>query len=206
MNVEGKYIWDPDHDLILDGDFHQTERGWSDVKSGQSAGERSVQDNEKQIVSIFKPPVKLVSQRRLPIILGHLSEKQKALLDKLEPEEVADLYRFCKSAMRVDFAIMPKEPEDLFPIYIEIDGSQHEQDGEYRGHSKSHLDRVKDFCSRLNDGAVMVRVKSNENSGRNVLEVLSRMERFRRLDLETGDYNLRRERCQFYVCEFSYFF
>ena len=42
MNVEGKYIWNPDHDLELGPEFHQTDRGWSDVEPGQSAGERSV--------------------------------------------------------------------------------------------------------------------------------------------------------------------
>ena len=115
----------------------------------------------------------LTSQPTIPI---WLTREQKEAIEKASPEALRKLASYTRNQMRAD-ALLDNNALGI-PIYIEIDGRQHERDGSYKGISQSHLDRIKDFCSRLNKGALMIRVRSDEHASEKVERIYGELKRY----------------------------
>lgn len=167
-NVLSRWISDPEHRNKPDWATKKTPKGWSDSKGG-STGSNSFVDIDKRLSEELGFEVKANTEERIPIILGKLSNSQIQALKKASTEDIESLYESCKHSMRIDLVIEAKNKDNFpFPIFVEADGSQHERNGVRNNSSENHLDRVKDFCCRLNKKGLMIRVKSNKESSRKV--------------------------------------
>ena len=167
--VEAKWKRDPDHTDRPDWATTRTPKGWSDSEHRNSRGEASLKGIEERLGdgSI------LTSQPTIPI---WLTREQKEAIEKASPEALRKLASYTRNQMRAD-ALLDNNALGI-PIYIEIDGRQHERDGSYKGISQSHLDRIKDFCSRLNQGALMIRVRSDEHASEKVERIYRELKRY----------------------------
>ena len=86
------------------------------------------------------------------------------------------------SGFRTDFIISKKDREVdgfPFPIYVESDGTQHENHRKDKsGIQFELLDRVKDYLARQQFGGVSVRLRSEEQTSRQLEFVLKEMKRY----------------------------
>ena len=180
--IEGKYKWDKKHEHEPDWPCHKTDSGWSDSEIRNSPGERSLIGIGERLSKELGFQVEAVHQARIPMYIGKPTKEQKELLESLGEDELKELSDKTRNAMRIDMLLTSKEDSSIpFPIYIEVDGSQHERDGSYKGISQSHLDRCKDFCARVNQNALMIRVKSTSLASKQVEHILKETRRFNRI-------------------------
>ena len=195
--VEAKWKRDPDHTDRPDWATTRTPKGWSDSEHRNSRGEASLKGLEERLGDGSV----LTSQPTIPI---WLTREQKETIDKASPKELKKLASYTKNQMRVDALL--ESPELKIPIYIEIDGRQHERNSAYKGISQSHLDRIKDFCSRLNQGALMIRVKSDADASKKVERIYGELKRYGAIleEFELEDRNARREHLQAYADALCY--
>ena len=193
--VEARWKKDEKHLHRPDWATTRTPLGWSDAEHRNSRGEKSLIGLEERLGDGSV----LTSQPTIPI---WLTNEQKEAMEKASPEELKKLDSYTKNQMRVD-ALLDNNALGI-PIYIEIDGRQHERNAAYKGISQSHLDRIKDFCSRLNQGALMIRVRSDERASEKVERIYGELRRYD----ETLDENdrERRSRLQEYADALCYGF
>lgn len=192
--VIGKWISDPTHENKPDWATKKTPKGWSDSKGG-SKGSQSFVGIDKRLSNSLGFEVNVNTEERIPIILGKPTKEQNEVLKHATPEQIESLYENCKHSMRIDLVIQAKNKEDFpFPIFVEADGSQHEQNRVRNNSSENHLDRVKDFCCRLNKKGIMIRVKSNENSSKKVEFVFGELKRY--YDMLPVDLSLNEKRME----------
>ena len=191
--VEAKWKRDENHLNRPGWATTRTPKGWSDSEHRNSRGEASLKGIEERLGDGSV----LTSQVHIPI---RLTPSQKKVLEKASPQDLKILDSFTRHEMRVD-AVLDNNALGI-PIYIEVDGSQHEQDSVYRGASQSHLDRIKDFCSRLNRGALMIRVRSDEKASEKVERIYKELKRYdvNLRHLEAGDRRSRLQACADALC------
>ena len=203
MNEEGKYKYDPGHNnepKEWEKEYHRTEKGWSDAELGNSPGESSLIGVDKRLSKMLGIVVESVSQAKIPLFIGRLKEKQRKQLESLSEEKLMKAAAFAKSAMRIDVMLTSNDDTVVpFPIYIEVDGSQHERNRNYKGVSQSHLDRCKDFCARVNQNALMIRVKSTPLASKQVEHILSETKRYSQMIPKNITGNERKKMLQEYI-------
>lgn len=178
MDIESRRVRDVEHKHKPDWATGKTPKGWTDcVKTPK--GTNTFIDVDKRLSYSLGFEVKMNTEEKIPIILGNVTKHQHNVLMNASKGEIETLYESTKHAMRIDLAIVAKNKDDFpFPVFVEADGSQHERNGTRNNSSENHLDRVKDFCCRLNKNGIMIRVKSNENTSKKVEYLFSEIKRY----------------------------
>jgi len=167
-----RYIHDPKHSRKPEGPgWHKTDKGWSDSKLSPP-GEKSL------LEAVFNDPdflgkgIELIHQKRIKIYLekykGQNPEIIKATEEQFQRSLEKDEENNKQRLMKID-AVIESSEQLSFNIFVEFDESHH-----YRG-EQNRIDRVKDFHARLCEGAIVVRLKSNEKSAELLKEIYSKI-------------------------------
>lgn len=213
--VFSRWVKDVTHTHRPNWAKRDTPMGWSDKEDTNSKGQQSFVGFSDTLKHVFSSngDFSVASEEKISIVLGKVSKEMEDAL-KTSTNQKA-LYESSKHAMRIDFAIEAKNKSIFpYPVFVEVDGSQHEknrirtiqhkEDSEQYQSSENHLDRIKDFCARLNKQGVLIRVKSDKDSAQKTAFIYKKLADYyakRSTDKETKneDTNKRRAKIQEYA-------